>query len=53
MIRQYGVEGMDHRNEQGNVSSRFPEESHKQRQDFDDSANPYTKRKPRLMMKPE
>ena len=39
MIRQHGVEGMDHRNEQGNVSSRFPEESHKQRQDLDDSAN--------------
>ena len=39
MIRQHGVEGMDHRNEQGNVSSRFPEEPHKQRQDFDDSAN--------------
>jgi Family of unknown function (DUF6535) len=30
---------MDHRNEQRNESSRIPEESHKQRQDFDDSAN--------------
>ena len=42
MIRQHGVEGMDHRNEQGNESSRFSEdgeESHRQRQDFDDSAN--------------
>jgi hypothetical protein len=36
MIRQHGVEGMVHRNEQGNESSRTPEESHK---DFDDSAN--------------
>jgi hypothetical protein len=39
MIRQYGVEGMDNRNEQRNESTRFPEESYRQHQDFDDSAN--------------
>jgi hypothetical protein len=39
MIRQYGFEGMGCRNEQGNESSQLPDESRRQRQDFDDSAS--------------
>jgi hypothetical protein len=35
MIRYFGVEGMSIRND----SSQSPEESHKQRQDFDDGSN--------------
>ena len=35
MIRWYGVEGMNKRNDQ----SQSPEESHEQPQDFDDGAN--------------